>query len=66
MGGRMSGESQREEKVAVRKVRAGAARPYQTKDGGDTVRATAARQASRQQLVVCTPLGQHDLCDVAD
>jgi hypothetical protein len=52
MGGRVSGVSPREEKIVVRNSRARAARPYQTKDAGDTVTATAERQASKQQLAV--------------
>jgi hypothetical protein len=60
MGGRMSGESPQEEKHAVRNCRAGAVRPYQTEGAGDIVKATAVKQASRQQPDVCNPLGQHD------
>jgi hypothetical protein len=52
MGGRVSGVSPREEKIAVRNSRARPVRPYQTQDTGDTVTATVARQASRQQLAV--------------
>jgi hypothetical protein len=52
MGGRISGESAREEKSAVRNVWARPVRLYQTKDAGDTVTATADRQASKQQLAV--------------
>jgi hypothetical protein len=48
----MSGESPREEKITVRNVWARPVRPYQTKDAGDTVTATADRQASKQQLAV--------------
>jgi hypothetical protein len=65
MGGRMSGESQRVEKLSAWKCTAGAVRPYQTKDPGDIVTATLARQASTQQLAVCKPLGQHDLCELS-
>jgi len=66
MGGRISGASPREENVAVWIGNARAERPYQTEDPGDIATATVARQASRQQLAVCKPLGQHDLCEVSD
>jgi len=65
MGGRMSGESPREEKIAVRNCGVGTERPYQAKDGGVVVIATAARQTFRQQLSVCDPLGQHGLCEAS-
>jgi hypothetical protein len=52
MGGRISGNSPREEKIAVRNGRSRPVRPYHTKVSGDTVTATAARQASKQQLGV--------------
>jgi hypothetical protein len=61
MGGRISGESPREKKAVVRKCRAGAVLLYQTNDAGDAVTATAARQASKQQLAVWRPFGQQDL-----
>jgi hypothetical protein len=48
----MSGESPREEKVAVRNSRARTVRPFQTTDAGDAVTATADRHASKQQLAV--------------
>jgi hypothetical protein len=57
----MSGESPWEANIAVWNGKARSLRPYQTKDAGDTVTATVARQTSRQQLAVCKPLGQHDL-----
>ena len=57
----MSGESPREEKVLVWNCRAGAERPYQVKEEGDTVTAAIVRQTSRQQVIECRPLGQHDL-----
>jgi hypothetical protein len=61
MGGRMSGESPREEKLVVRNCRAGAVRPCQIRAAGDAVTPSRAmvRQASRQQLAACKPLGQH-------
>jgi hypothetical protein len=67
MGGRVSGESPREEKVEERNSSAGAVRPCQTEeDAGDAATAVFARQASGQQLAVCNPLGQHDSCEVSD
>jgi len=65
MGGRMSGESPRDEKFAVRNCRAVAVRPYQTEGAGDITIATVAKQASRQQPDVCNPLGQHDFCEIS-
>ena len=52
MGGRMSGESPREEKLVERNWSADPVRPYQTKDRGATAIAIAATQASKQQLAV--------------
>jgi hypothetical protein len=66
MGGRMSGESPREEKVAARNCGVGALRPYQAKEGDVIVIATTARQTSRQQLSVYDPLGQHGLCETSE
>jgi hypothetical protein len=62
MGGRTSGESPREEKVVVWNCRKDVARRCQTKAAEDVVTATADGQASRQQLAMCDPLGQHDVC----
>jgi hypothetical protein len=62
MGGRMSGESPREEKVVVWNCRTDVARRCQTKAADDVVMATAVGQASRQQFAMCDPLGQHDEC----
>jgi hypothetical protein len=62
----MSGESSREEKVEVRNGRAGAVRPYQTENTDETAMPTAVRQASRQQLIVCDALGQHDFWDASE
>jgi hypothetical protein len=59
MGGRMSGESPREEKVVVRNCRNDAVRRYQTEAAGDAATAMAVGHASRQQVAVCDPLGQH-------
>ena len=66
MGGRMSGESPQEKKLVVRTCRVGAVRSYQTKGAGDAATATVAMQASRQQLAMCDPLGQHDVCEMSD
>lgn len=52
MGGRINGESPREEKLVDRNCSGGAVRPYQTKDSGDTAMAITATQASKQQLAV--------------
>jgi hypothetical protein len=65
MGGRMSGESPQEEKLAVPGCTAGAVRPYQTEGAGDITTATVAKQASTQQLEVCNPLEQHDFCEAS-
>ena len=65
MGGRMSGESPQEEKLAERNCTADAVPPYQTEGAGDITMATVAKQASRQQPDVCSPLGQHDFCDAS-
>ena len=59
----MSGESPREENVAVRKCRNDVVRRYQTKVADDAVTAMAAGQASRQQFAMCDPLGQQDVCE---
>lgn len=59
MGGRMSGESPREEKVEILAGRIRAGRAYQANVVGETVTPTLARQRSRQQLIACWPFGQH-------
>jgi hypothetical protein len=59
MGGRMSGESPREEKVEGAASIADVERPYQTKGADDTVTPTLVRQRSRQQPMVCWTFGQH-------
>jgi hypothetical protein len=58
----MSGESPREENIAVENGAAGAVRPYHTENVGDAVVPTAIEQATRQQLIVCRSFGQHELC----
>jgi crotonobetainyl-CoA:carnitine CoA-transferase CaiB-like acyl-CoA transferase len=62
MGGRVSGESPREKKVEMSNCVRGALRPYAVTDTADDEMAIAATQTSKQQLGVCTPLGQQDLC----
>ena len=46
--------------------RAEAVRPYQSEEAGDAATATAARQATRQQLMVCWPLGQQGVSGASD
>lgn len=63
MGGRMSGVSPREEKLdgmAACNLAGGANHVRAT---GDTVVPTVERQRSRQQLIACWPLGQHESCE---
>jgi hypothetical protein len=62
----MSGMSPREEKIMLEGGRAEAVRPYQSKGAGDTATATAVRQATRQQLMACWPLGQQEISDASD
>ena len=59
MGGRMSGESPREEKVEILAGRIAAGRAYQANVVGETVTPTLVRQRSRQQFIACWPFGQH-------
>lgn len=59
MGGRMSGESPREEKVEILAGRIAAGRTYQASVAGETVTPTLMRQRSRQQLIANWPFGQH-------
>jgi hypothetical protein len=63
MGGRMRGESPREEKVVVWNCSIDVARRCQTKAADEVVTATAVGQPSRQQFAMCDPLGQHDVCE---
>lgn len=61
MGGRISGDSPREEKVSIRKGSADSGRPYQTNGVVvDPMTAAVAGQASWQQFAVWVPLGQHE------
>jgi hypothetical protein len=60
MGGRISGESPREEKDEVKAVRAGTERANHAKATGDTVAPALERQRSRQQLIACWPFGQQE------
>jgi hypothetical protein len=66
MGGRISGMSPREENAMLEDGRADAVRPYQSEDAGDTATAAAVRQATRQQLIVCWPLGQQEFSLASD
>jgi hypothetical protein len=66
MGGRMSGESPREEKVEVRAGKARAERAYQANVGGETATPILVRQRSRQQLNACGPFGQHVLGETSE
>jgi hypothetical protein len=59
MGGRMSGESPREEKIEIRAGKPRAEGAYQAKVGGETATPILLRQRSRQQLNACGPFGQH-------
>lgn len=60
----MSGESPREEKLAMRRCGIMTERPYQAKDEGVSGTASTVVQTSGQQFMVCDPLGQQGLCDV--
>ena len=66
MGGRVSGESSRDEKVAVGKLRSKVVRPYQIKAWGAVGTAVVDTQTSRQQLSMCDPLGQHGLGEASE
>ncbi len=61
----MSGESPRVTKLAVRPIGSGAERPYQATAKGAIGIARPTPPTSRQQLIVCAPLGQHGLCSVS-
>ena len=61
MGGRMGGESPREEKLAMRRCGTTTECPYQAKDEGVSGAASTVAQTSGQQPMVCDPLGQHGL-----
>jgi hypothetical protein len=60
MGGRMSGESPREEKIEDFAGSAGAERANHVEATGDMATPTVERQRSRQQLMACWPFGQHE------
>lgn len=60
MGGRMSGESPREEKIEDVVGSAGAERANHVEAAGDTATPTVERQRSRQQLRAWWPFGQHE------
>ncbi len=66
MGGRISGESPREEKLAFRHCGISAERPNQGNDDRLSGTPAIAGLTSRQQLTVCDPLGQHRLWEESD
>jgi hypothetical protein len=66
MGGRISGESPREEKIAGLVATGSDGRSNQMRANGDTIAPTVERQRSRQQLVACWPFGQHEFRDASD
>jgi hypothetical protein len=66
MGGRMSGESPREEKVDDAAACNSAVTADKVRSAGDAVAPMLKTQRSRQQLMACCPLGQHESCDVSD
>jgi len=63
MGGRMSGESPREEKLSIDSCGIRAERPYQANDevvSGTPI--TVPQTSGQQQLTACDPPGQQGLC----
>src|ERR1019366_3789903 len=65
MGGRMSGESPRDEKLVARKCTAGAERPYQMTGAMEAAIATVGAQESGQQFIACEPGSQQVWCAAA-
>src|SRR5450631_2361021 len=65
MGGRMSGESPRDEKLVVRKCTAGAERPYQMNCAVEAAIATVGEQVSGQQFIAWEPEPQQVWCAAA-
>jgi hypothetical protein len=59
----MSGESPREEKAESWNWGSNTEWPFHTDGRDDGEMLAAIRQASWQQLAVCTPLGQQDLSE---
>jgi len=66
MGGRMSGESPREEKLDDLAACNLAGGENQARGIGDTVAPTVERQRSRQQLIARWPFGQQESCDASE
>lgn len=66
MGGRICGESPRDEKFDANAGCAGTAREYQIMPAGAKMDATLERHRSRQQLMACWPLGQHESWDIPE
>jgi hypothetical protein len=66
MGGRMSGESPREEKLGDLTGCNLAGGANQVRAVGDTVVPTVERQRSRQQLIARWPFGQQESCDASE
>jgi hypothetical protein len=62
----MSGESPREEKTDDVVTCNSAGAENKPRAIGDTVAPTLERQRSRQQLMACWPLGQHESCDASE
>ena len=66
IGGRMSGESPREEKIEAWPSNVDAERANHAKATGDTVQPTFERQRSTQQLAAFWPFGQHESWDISE
>jgi hypothetical protein len=65
MGGRMSGESPRVEKIDGVTACSAAGNANKVSTVGDAVAPTLETQRSRQQLIACWPLGQHESCNAS-
>ena len=67
MGGRIGGESPREEKIAdlIASNSSGGANQVRAAIG-DMGAHTGDRHRSRQQLMARCPLGQHEFCDASE
>jgi hypothetical protein len=66
MGGRMSGESPREEKIEGLAVSTWAGDANHARGADDTVAPTDDGQRSRQQLIALWPAGQHESCNASE
>lgn len=66
MGGRVSGESPREEKLGDLAACNSAAGENQARVIGETMTPTVERQRSRQQFIARWPVGQHESCDAVE